>query len=158
MDKKSASTQDSFNKAAAWPHNPRLAEILGTLDKSGTADLSVDDVCKLTQFIRNAIINQAEQDKLLIIDKDRYVTGLAHDSFPREIKALTKLAFSIDFSSALQAWAQLGLRKLTARMAQEHTAAQMRTLWGQMDENGRFSLLRNMQLVPYWKKPEPLGI
>jgi len=117
MDKKPASAQNAFNQATAWPHNPRLAEILDMLDKSGTADLSVHDVCKLTQFIKNAIIAQAKQDKLLIIDKDRCITGLANDSFPREIKALTRLAYSIDFSSALQAWAQLGLRKLTARMA-----------------------------------------
>lgn len=134
-------------QAATQPRNPRLEEILRTLEKLGTQNLTVADTCKLIQFIKRSTIDQASADKNLIINQDRYITGFRNNSYQREINALCRLAESLDFSQALHEWVDSRLEALAQRLAREHTALQMREVWQNMDENGHLSYIRTVNIL-----------
>lgn len=134
-------------QAAAPPRNPRLIQILETLERHGTQDLGVADICKLIQFIKRSTIEQARADKKLVINQDRYITAFADNSYQREIEALQKLAVAVDFTPSLHHWVDSALTTLAQRLAREHTGAQMRDIWQRMDENGHLAYMRTINIL-----------
>ncbi|QQG36003.1 MAG: hypothetical protein HYS17_10955 [Micavibrio aeruginosavorus] len=147
MTRDSRSLHSQWSQASAAAKNPRLRQIIQTLEERGTEGLGVTDICKLIQFTKREILARARADKKLLTNQGHYITGFSDDSYRREIDALKILAEGLHFTPALHQWVDSCLTGLAQRLAREHTAAQMRDIWKGMDENGHLSYMKAVNIL-----------
>lgn len=141
------SLRSEWSQTSAGAKNPRLRAIVQTIEERGTGGLGVTDTCKLIQFIKRGVLEQARTDKKLLTNQDHYITGFSDDSYRREIDALKILAEGLHFTPALHQWVDSCLNVLAQRLAREHTAAQMRDIWKAMDEHGHLSYMKAINVL-----------